>query len=199
MSFWWLIIAYPNGGQWAPSAKSAPLAQISSYATGIESTTSAVMWQSLHLKRRGYILRYHFSLWDRVDDVFCPVSATVTLSCTLMNYIIPFTWYLNCLPDRIYLNDFNRIAFKGGQSGHLPRGLHNLGTSTVMSCEPLVKAGLTYLMWIIIKIVNINRIRKQRKVFSLLKLLPFFLFLLKENYNQQNKSSVWAKVNFTGP
>jgi len=34
MSFWGLIIAYPNGGQLVPSAKSAPLAQTSSYATG---------------------------------------------------------------------------------------------------------------------------------------------------------------------
>jgi len=30
-SFWELIIANANGGQWAPSAKFSPLAQISSY------------------------------------------------------------------------------------------------------------------------------------------------------------------------
>jgi len=34
VNFWELIIAFPNGGQWAPSAKYAPLAQTSSYATG---------------------------------------------------------------------------------------------------------------------------------------------------------------------
>jgi len=34
MSFWELNIAYPNGGQWATSAKFTPLAQTSSYATG---------------------------------------------------------------------------------------------------------------------------------------------------------------------
>ena len=36
VSFWELIIVYPNGGQWAPSAKFpplAPLAQTTSYAT----------------------------------------------------------------------------------------------------------------------------------------------------------------------
>ena len=36
------------------------------------------------------------------------------------------------------------------------------GASIVMSRDPLVGVGLTYLMWIIIKIVNINSIRKQK-------------------------------------
>jgi len=41
-----------------------------------ETTVSAVMRQSLHLKRRDYVLRYRFSLWDRVEDVFRSLSAT---------------------------------------------------------------------------------------------------------------------------
>jgi len=36
MSFWELIIAYPNGGQWAPFSYVSPLAQTSSYASSRE-------------------------------------------------------------------------------------------------------------------------------------------------------------------
>jgi len=32
----------------------------------------------LYLKRRGYVLRYHFSLWNNVNDTFGPFSATYT-------------------------------------------------------------------------------------------------------------------------
>jgi len=64
--------------------------------------------------------------------------------------------------------------------------------------SPLVKAGLTYLMRIIIKIVNNNSISKQ-KYFVFIKIIVIFLFLLTENCNQQNESNICAKVYFTGP
>ena len=44
----------------------------------IEFTASAVMQQSLHVKRRSYVFRYHVSLWDSVNDVFGPFSVTTS-------------------------------------------------------------------------------------------------------------------------
>jgi len=35
--------------------------------------------------------------------------------------------------------------------------------------------------------------------FILTEIIVIFLFLLRENYNQQNESTIWAKANFTGP
>jgi len=52
VNVWELIIAFPNGGQWAPFSKVCPLAQTSSYATAhdnYKSVTSIMSHTFSHL------------------------------------------------------------------------------------------------------------------------------------------------------
>jgi len=53
VNFWELIIAFPNGGQWAPFNKVCPLAQTSTYATA-----DTIHRQHRHIGRYILVCRY---------------------------------------------------------------------------------------------------------------------------------------------
>jgi len=77
----------------------------------------------------------------------------------------------------------------------------NWGPPQSRAMSPIVKASLTYLMWIIIKILNNNNNRKQRKVYIYWDYCHFFFFDWRKTTTNRTKAlfGFWAKVNFTSP
>jgi len=79
-----------------------------------------------------------------------------------------------------------RSGFEEGKMDTSP------GSPQSWTLRPLVKADLTYLMWIIIKITAVLG-NKEKCLF--IEIIVSFVFLLTENYKQQIESITWAKVN----
>jgi len=83
--------------------------------------------------------------------------------------------------------------------GTWPGSSTNWGPSQSSAVSPLVKVDITYWMWIIIKIVNNNSIRKQRKVYIHWNYCHFFFFYWRKTATNGMKALFGQKWTLRVP